>query len=802
MVKTRGFVLLCAFLLLCASYLTYAGAPTLKQPTIVCATDGALHAVLHELYPAQQLLQDYPKNSLHHLQNQALASETFANVALPAIRQNLAKHWYPLYQTSFVIVVDTQRVKVNIADFSDLLSVDQMVSIPDQKVALRNFIASLSYNSERDDYDINRATTQFLSVLQSQSRLAYGDQYAPITICYDYQAINLIQNQPNYKIIMPSKQLTFTGGILAIRALPELLAAKSAVVAQLDQLGYRVVREEVQPLNQPSDSQLEVLNDVTRAIRRQVVGGYQLRAADGREHFLIGLVFMIVMVIWSISLFVRSNQKTMRLAVFLNGALLTGWLAVRIVKYLLYDNPMLDCYLWYSFYIFILLLPISFLWLVLNCENVDDNADIPLSIRALVALNLVLIALIFSNNNHGLFFQFDLSAPMWNRNYTYGIMFWPMYALIFAEMLLAVYLLVKKAIKSQKKKTYIGPLVVVVITTLFSVLYVKRLVVNVLDITLWMVIFNILFFESAVRSGLISVNTKYDTLFQGVGLKMQILNRQGAVVLSSASEGAIPPLSEQQLRDRAQFPWQLNDDTWLNIKPISGGYVCYLSDLKQINHLRKNLQNNVEQLQKVRQLLNKEQQIKQATASSQVRLELYKALNFQLYQDSVQLADVIKALPDNNVNTVTLANIALKGCYIKRSANWFFRKQDQRYTQVEDLQLYLEELVEIAEYANINIAIMRRATMRLTTVQAALIYKFFYQIVHQLIAEKRTTLLVQIVTQANAVMTHFMPSGGAFVCEIDTQLKRDINRLGGIYKVTDLGDVIGISLSFGGEVIA
>ncbi len=216
--------------------------------------------------------------------------------------------------------------------------------------------------------------------------------------------------------------------------------------------------------------------------------------------------------------------------------------------------------------------------------------------------------------------------------------------------------------------------------------------------------------------------------------------------------------------------------------------------------MRRNLADSIKKLNQANRLLAGEKQVKQATAGARVRVELYGELHSQLYDDSVQLAQKIESMPSAQVSGAQLSQIALATCYIKRSANWFFRVRDHRLIQIEDLQLYMEELVEIAEYSGLNIALNCRADGSLTTRRAALVYRFFYRVVEAVIAASRSTLLVQIVADGAALAVNLMPSGGRLAFVVDGKTAAEITRLGGHYALSDLDDAFGITLQFNGEV--
>ncbi len=794
--KNYGLILLCITLLISGFILSETKLRSTQKNAVFCFQDGNLATAINLILPSEVIHLSKPQNALYRLENGARAVEAFEYTANAALRQNLANNWYPLYTTSFVIVVNRNMVKEKIEQFSDLAALNASVSIPSDKMTLNNLFATLAFSHDDKQFDIRRATEQLLTPLKARQLLVFDNNDAAIVICYDYQAATLIDSKPNRVVIAPANRLQFNGGLLSKEPLSAVQSNITQLQSHLTNLSYRTLdRTKLSQAVYNEHALLNLLADVPRSIRRQVNNSYHFQTADGREHFFVGILFVTIVVIWSLSFYVRSSQKTMRKTIALNGFLLVTWLSIRIVKYLLYESILLDGYLWYSYYIPILLLPINILWLSAKCDKLHDDGQMPAFVKWLFLINLPIIALIFSNNLHNLFFLFDTQRPDWNRNYSYGPLFWPMYAFMFIEYLSAIFILVHKAFKSKQKQVFIMPLGVVLLTILISLFYVNRLLPQGFDITLAMVILIMIFFETALRSGLISVNTNYGKIFKLSTLNMQILNCDGEPVLSARSE-KMPLLDSAILRQSEQFPMFIDDNTRLHVQPINSGYVCYLTDISQVNQLRQNLSLNIKKLQNIRQLLTRQKQIKQAAATAKVKVNLYNNLQRQIQQDVERLNDYINRLRGAQIAPHEIAVIALDSCYLKRCANWFFRERTHPTIAIEDLQLYMEELSEIAHFSAIDVLIVQRADNDIPTVHGSLIYKFFYRVLLALREHKRKTLLVQIVSNPSEITVNFMPSGGALSLSIDQELKESIKCANATYIEKDLDDAFGISLHF------
>lgn len=131
------------------------------------------------------------------------------------------------------------------------------------------------------------------------------------------------------------------------------------------------------------------------------------------EHLYFALIYMSVVTLWSASVLRRSMQKGISYSAFFAGLILNGWALVRLIKYQIVVSDSLARYLWYSYYIFQLSLPLVILWMAWAVDKPEKETFPPKWWRTMAIFIGILIILVFTNDLHGLVFKLDLSRPDW-----------------------------------------------------------------------------------------------------------------------------------------------------------------------------------------------------------------------------------------------------------------------------------------------------------------------------------------------------------------------------------------------------
>ena len=738
-----------------------------------------------------------------------VAVEAFDPQALPALAHGVAKHWYPHYLATVVIAVDRNRTDADIRGWRDLPTAHEEVGIVG--TGKYHFIFSaIAYGLEGESYTLTSAA-DLLAGLRKTGLLRADSAEPAIVICYDYLAADMIKSGRNIEIVVPCEgTFTYERGLLSNT---ELFFAGN-VDSLLFSSGFRLTDGRCDTALYPDAaaykaaarvSDYERFNTVCldgdRIYRRDVLSTRLYSSADGREHHLFPLLYMIVLVAWVASVLRRAMQKSVRLAAFITGIILLGWMAVRLIKFQIKDESILGLYLWYSYYLFQLTLPLAALWLAYVIDRPDNNRPSKWLVMP-ATVNIAFIILVFTNHMHGLVYQIDFSKQNWAADYAYG----PGYAVIqyfnYFLMGLAVVIMIIKCRRSSRKKSFVFPVAFLAVLLLYAYCFYLQIPIALeSDFTMVTGLFTLLFFESALRTGLIPVNTKYAAFFIHTPLKIQIAGSDGRAVLSSAS-------AEQYNSDilaaalaLQPLPMALDENTLLFTGAIPGGNVLWQEDIIRLNRLHAEIDESVRLLSSANTVLAEEEKIKRILAEENEKERLMAQLETEIAGYTAKLSAMAQQLEIEAGRPPKTASIATLLCYIKRRCSLFFLEQETQTLHPGELTGYLDELAGIAAYSGTKIIVASDVTLDLPVRSAILFYSFFYSVIEWAAQQSCPHVMVHFRERGGSAIMRLLPYVPPTGFAPDKELLAAIASNYGKFVLEDLDDAAAISLSFprGGE---
>ena len=698
---------------------------------------------------------------------QCEAVEAFDAQALPALEAGLAQYWYPQSLATAVIAVDRERTAAEIGGWRDLPAAGETVGFDGAAANDELLFAAIAYGLEGKDFTLGEAA-KLLAGLRAKGLFAYGSFEAPVVICFEDRAQAL-----GLEIVVPREgTLTYVRGLLSNHPLD--LPGGAALKGTLSDFGH---------LNL-------VCRDAVRVMRRSVLRTRLYSSADGGEHQLFALLFIVLVTVWMAAVIRRAMQKGVRRASLLLGALLLGWIFTRALKYQVPSAGILNRYLWYGFYLFEMALPLTLLWLAWVIDNPEGGGKPPKWFVGSAVAGACLVAIVFTNDLHNWVFRLDLGNPNWGSEYGYG----PAHAVFMAycalATLAALVMMMLKVKRNPRKRGILFPVGFFVLLMVYLAAYALRVPLAwESDITITAGIFILLLLETSIRAGLIPVNSKYKLLFAHSPLAMQIIDSEDNVALSSVSG-----------------PLRRGGDTLLFAAPIAGGRVLWQEDITALNRLHREIEESVRKLTAANTMLAEEERIKRAVEEEKARAQLLSRLEAEIVGATARLSEMIERREG-------AARIALLVCYIKRRCNLFFRDRETRSLPADELAVYMDELAEFAGYAGLRIVLARPAQTpaeprsEIVLRYAALIYDIFYSVIDW-------TMPGAIEQDTDRHMLASLDCGGG-AAAIRLQCPEDIRQfraedslaeaiasMGGALEVKDLGDAVGINLSFpeGGAV--
>ncbi len=779
---------------------------------VICNLDdySSYPEVVGQILPAFTI--DQSDNKAYFSVYDGAIAEAFDTQAIGALETGIAKYWYPQYLATVVIAIDRDQTDAEVASWSDLLAAQQEVAFSYTPGNVQMLTAAMSYGLEGEHYSLTK-TIELLASLQDNNRLTTNSFESPIIICYDYQAVALIENGRNIEIIIPAEgTFTYEKGLLSNQILnfegnPDqlLLDAQLRLIDQLSDDSIYPDDAAYATAVRVKDTKhfARTTQNIDALIERQVFHSKQFMSIDNREHLYFALIFIIIVTIWTGSVVRRSMQKGISYAAFFTGIMLVGWTLVRLVKYQIVATPILTRYLWYSFYIFQLSLPLLMLWMAWAIDKPKNKIFPPKWWRMMAGLISILIIFVFTNDLHGLVFRLDLSKPDWDINYSYGFGY---YIVLFVSMLnLAVVLLmlVQKSIRNPRKKGFIFPLAIFFLFGVYNYGYIIRNpFVFQTDVTIVTGLFTMLMFEASIRSGLIPVNTKYIDLFRRSPLKMQIVNTAGEMVLASASATPLNKEILDKVLSSSRLPILRDNDSLLFANLIPGGYAVWHEDIRKLSQLHKEIQESTQMLTEANAILAEEEKLKRSISEETAKKQLMEQLEAEIAGSLEQLSTMIENLPHAENQSKETTRIALLLCYIKRRSNLFFREKETNTIPIAELIVTMEELSEIAKYSNVQIATVNETKGSIAIRHATLFYDIFYAVVDLAVLTGCPFIIEQLEIEGEFITMRLLPSAELGTFKPELRLFSAITAAKGIFVTKDLEDSVGISTSFPKESVA
>jgi len=783
------------FILLLA--LVLSGCSEKFQKTVICDISSAnnYNYAVANLLPDYKILND-SKKDISSLKGGAVV-ESYDILAEPSLEQSVAAFWYPQYITTSVIAVDRSVSDANISGWEDLLNISETVGIPEDSTELRLLMASIAYSLEGEEFSFGRSSA-LLSALHEKGRLTSANNNPPVLICFDTQAALRKMNGDNIDIIIPKEgTLSFRKGLLSNHE----LRFDEDIHGLMDTFGLRSLNGEGKYYpdlaSYASSSFVENYNyfnnmceNATYVFKRDVqkINNYLYSSADGRAHMIYALVFIIIVIIWIGNVIKRTIQKGIRQAVLITASLVIGWVFLRMFKYQI-PTGTLSQYCWYGYYFFQLGLSISVLWMSWVIDRPNEINNIPLWLYICAAINLTLFIFVFTNNSHHLAFAFNPEDPYYNINYQYGPAYYLAIATIFVQALFAQFFFIQKSWKSPRKASFMFPAIFYLLLCSYCVGYILRIPFAwESDLTIVTGVFVIVFIEACIKAGLIPVNTKYKKLFENSPFKMQILNSQGEVMLSSALKSDNTPLP--------LIGKPMPEDFIIHTNSITGGSISWQEDISSINRLNKETAASVANLKTANSILIEEERIKRNLESAEAKTSIIKELETEIKSKTKNLSVLVAKLPQHKPCQYGVVKVAALLCYIKRRCNFFFRLRETDMLSPNELMIYFNELREFAAFSDIDIHISYGKSSHIPTKQAVLFYDFLYEFIDHALNLQISPLLIQITEEENCNCLKILYPSYDNLPITENILQTNINISGGYFNAKLLDDMFSIALSF------
>lgn len=730
--------------------------------------------------------------------------------AIPAMDRGVGRYWYPHVSATVVLAVDRTRTDAVVTGWNSLRENRVPVGMSSTSI-VRNMLVlgALSYGLNPKEPS-KREALDFLEHLCQNGGFELEGSDVPILLCLDYEAAAWNRSGGTYEIIVPVEgTLTYRMGLLSDTPLTlepglddALLSAGLSLAGgerpqdfPADYRSARVLDEE------DYDRFLAITGDSSRDLRRQVFHTRLYTTADMREHILSALFLSAAILLWKGTVSHRMMRRDVRRVVSLLSWLTVGWLLLRLFKYQQLTEGTLTRMCWYGYYLFQLALPVALLYLTEILDRAEGEKRLAHPLWPPLVCYVLSVLLVLTNDLHRLVFRFDLEGN-WASDYSYGLGYWLMIAFSLLFFVLAV---VKLLYKGRKSAYWGGKLFSLLFCgglIFYAIAYVYRVPLAwESDITVNICILSVLFFETVLHAGLVPVNIQYQRLFAFAPISLTILDENGRTVLSSRSAHPISRSIWKRLLMDMEQPLLRDSNTQLHAIPVRSGMAVWQEDLSRINRLKREIQDVQDRLEAANRLLREEGEIKKRLMTVEANRSLFEQLDRDMEQRVASLTRLIKTLPKTDKPKGLTAYITLCLCHIKRRCNLFFLARQGELLPGDELELYLDELAELARYAGLQTLIRCGQKEALEIRSAALCYDYAFETISWALKETASPLMGYLESEGSDLVFRFLPGGDPTQWHFSEELITSVSAMGGQIACKDLDDAFGICMRIplGGE---
>lgn len=506
-------------------------------------------------------------------------------------------------------------------------------------------------------------------------------------------------------------------------------------------------------------------------------------------------IHLSLLFLWEISLarrLVNKNVKRLMLAV---GALLIFWLVDKIVKWDFtgsVTHPLVR-YLWYGFYVGMLFVPTLGAFII-NYLGKPENYAHPKKLNYLLIPPAIMLIAVFTNDLHQKVFVFYNGFINFDLDYSYD---WLYYVVMSWFIVTGFYFVVMMVLKSRvpgSRKLQKMPVIVMACAALFWVGYSMRL--YNCDLTVMDCLIIILLLESAIQSGLIPSNSRYQQLFTSTTLSLQIIDKDYKPRYVSAGSS---PILERDLRRTEKGAVHLGN-TLLNSASISAGRVVWQDDITEISELKARLQEALERLDEENVLLQAELELKEKRAKADEKNRLYDRIAREVEPQLIKADDMLSLIEDDPKKTRTvIAKVCVLGSYVKRRGNLMLLGEENVKLHARELEYCIRESLENLRLAGICTSMYCSCEGYLPLEHIIAVYDFYEDMVERLL-DNITALMVNIT--CNNGKLHINIQMGCME-EIEDNVFADANVPYGefTYDIIEEDVIINLTVLTGGDSI-
>ena len=434
------------------------------------------------------------------------------------------------------------------------------------------------------------------------------------------------------------------------------------------------------------------------------------------------IIFSGLIIGWGVSVAYRIVQKNIRICLVISAALMLLWMALRAIKY----NSPADIntygrYLWYSYYIAMVFLPLMMFFAMLNIgkpENTNNRKYL------LIIPAAVLVLLVMTNDFHQLAFVFEPDFHNWNKQYSYGPVYYVIAVWIFILVLSSIVLSINRCrISATRKKLWI-PIVIILVAIIYTLWnnlnhgYSGLRIYNVPEVFCFA---SIALWESLIQIGLVPSNTGYGDFFNASNLNTLIFDNKGNV--KYRSKNATNVSKDVVLQNGNSVV--IDENIILKKHNIKGGKAVWTEDISAINRINRELSEVKEQISEYNVILKSEAELKKRRAAVTEQNKLYDSITEFIRPQLCDLENILKNIENNRGDiAVNYAGACVVNVYIKRISNLLIMAKSRKMLNAFELENSIRELAEYISVCGISCSFFSNVSGEISAEKTIALFKF------------------------------------------------------------------------------
>ena len=434
------------------------------------------------------------------------------------------------------------------------------------------------------------------------------------------------------------------------------------------------------------------------------------------------IIFSGLIIGWGVSVSYRIVQKNIRICLVISATLMLLWMALRAIKY----NSPADIntygrYLWYSYYIAMVFLPLMMFFATLNIgkpENTNNRKYL------LIIPAAVLVLLVMTNDFHQLAFVFEPDFHNWNKQYSYGPVYYVIAVWIFILVLSSIVLSINRCrISATSKKLWI-PIVIILVAIIYTLWnnlnhgYSGLRIYNVPEVFCFA---SIALWESLIQIGLVPSNTGYGNFFNASNLNALIFDNEGN--MKYRSKNAANVSKNVVLKNGNSVV--IDENIILKKHNIKGGKAVWTEDISAINRINRELSEIKEQISEYNVILKSEAELKKRRAAVTEQNKLYDNITEFIRPQLCDLENILKNIENNSGDiSVNYARACVVNVYIKRISNLFIMAKSRKMLNAFELENSIRELAEYISVYGISCSFFSNVSGEISAEKTIALFKF------------------------------------------------------------------------------